>query len=256
MKSLDVPKEIEQIISFLKQTFQKAGFCNAVIGLSGGLDSAVSCVLATRVLGTEHIFPILLPYGPLNTQGVLDAMRLIEQLHIPLSNIVRVDIRPAVDIITKGDPTIDRIRKGNIMARMRMTYLFDQAKKRHALVVGTENKSEHVLGYYTRFGDEASDVEPIRHLYKTQVYELAKQFMIPEEIQHKIPSADLWPEQTDEGELGFPYKDADEILYLLIDEKKTQEEVIAAGFDKAFVSAISNRLSTNAFKHKTPYILS
>lgn len=242
------------IIDFIKETFQKAVFSDAVIGLSGGVDSAVSCALAVQALGVEHVYPILLPYGGLSTQGVLDAMKLIEKFHIPFTHVTRIDIKPAVDTIIKSDVMMDRIRRGNIMARARMTYLFDQAKKRHALVVGTENKSEHLLGYFTRYGDEASDIEPIRHLYKTQVYELAKQLQIPDEIIQKPPSADLWPEQTDEGEFGFTYKDADEILYLLIDEKKTAEEVIAAGFDKALVLAITHRMSVNAFKHKAPYI--
>lgn len=256
MKSIDVQQEIDHIVAFLRDTLQRVGFSDAVVGLSGGLDSAVSFILAVQALGVDHVYPILLPCGGLSTQGVLDAMKLIEKLHIPLTHVTRIDIKQAVDDVVKQDPMMDKIRKGNVMARVRMTYLFDQAKKRRALVVGTENKTEHVLGYFTRFGDEASDIEPIRHFYKTQVYELAKTLGIPEEIIQKPPSADLWPEQTDEGEFGFTYKDADEILYLLVDEKKTQEEVIAAGFDKDIVSVVSQRISSNVFKHKTPYILS
>ncbi|EKD66995.1 MAG: NAD synthetase [uncultured bacterium] len=243
------------IINFIKEVFKKAGFSDAVIGLSGGIDSAVSCVLTAQALGVEHVYPILLPYGSLSTQGVLDAMKLVEKLHIPFAHVARIDIKPSVDMIIKSDVMMDRVRRGNIMARVRMTYLFDQAKKHHALVVGTENKTEHIFGYYTRFGDEASDVEPILHVYKTQVYELARELMIPDEIIQKPPSADLWPEQTDEGEFGFTYKDADEILYLLIDEKKTEEEVVASGFEKALVLAVSQRIFANSFKHKTPHIL-
>ena len=243
------------IIDFIKEVFKKAGFSDAVIGLSGGIDSAVSCVLTAQALGVEHVYPILLPYGSLSTQGVLDAMKLVEKLHIPFAHVARIDIKPSVDMIIKSDVMMDRVRRGNIMARVRMTYLFDQAKKHHALVVGTENKTEHIFGYYTRFGDEASDVEPILHVYKTQVYELARELMIPDEIIQKPPSADLWPEQTDEGEFGFTYKDADEILYLLIDEKKTEEEVVASGFEKALVLAVSQRIFANSFKHKTPHIL-
>ena len=212
MKQIDWEKETQRIIDFIKSSFQTAGFTDAVIGLSGGIDSAVSCVFAVRALGLEHVFPILMPYGPLNTRGVLDAIELIEKNKIPMSHIVRIDIKPAVDQIVRIDPFMDRVRKGNIMARVRMTYLFDQAKKHRALVVGTENKSEHELGYFTRFGDEASDVEPIVHLYKTQVFELAKYLKIPETIITKQPSADLWPEQTDENELGFTYQEADEVL--------------------------------------------
>ncbi|MFZ2025553.1 MAG: NAD+ synthase [Microgenomates group bacterium] len=212
MKQINPEQEVERIIAFIKQSFQTAGFTDAVIGLSGGVDSAISCVLAVRALGLEHVYPILLPYGPLNTKGVIDAMELVEKIKIPISHIVRIDIKPTVDQIVRIDPFMDRIRKGNIMARVRMTYLFDHAKKHHALVMGTENKSEHELGYFTRFGDEASDVEPIVHLYKTQVFELAKYLLIPEVIITKPPSADLWPEQTDENELGFTYSEADEVL--------------------------------------------
>lgn len=253
MKSIDVQQEVDKIASFIKNTFSHAGFSDAVIGLSGGVDSAVSCVLAAQALGVDHVYPILLPYGSLSTQGILDAMKLIEKLHIPFPHVARIDIKPAVDTIIKSDVMMDRVRRGNIMARVRMTHLFDQAKKRHALVVGTENKTEHVLGYFTRYGDEASDVEPIWHVYKTQVYELAKYLGIPAEIIQKPPSADLWSEQTDEGEFGFTYKDADEILYLLVDEKKSTEEVIASGFTQEIVQKIQQRLSFNAYKHQLPH---
>lgn len=252
MKPIDTNKEKEKIVGFIAQTFKNTGFSDAVIGLSGGVDSAVSCVCATQALGEGHIYPILLPCGGLNTQGVLDAMKLIEKLHIPFSHVTRIDIKPAVDMIVKSDPMMDRIRRGNIMARARMTYLFDQAKKRHALVLGTENRSEYLLGYYTRFGDEASDVEPLQHLYKTQVYELAKHLNIPEEIIQKFPSADLWPEQTDEGELGFSYKEADEVLYLIYDDNKAEEDIIRAGFTKEFVKKVMLRIQGNQFKIHLP----
>ena len=255
MKPIDTNKEKEKIVGFIAQTFKNAGFLDAVIGLSGGVDSAVSCVLATQALEVDHIYPILLPCGVLSTQGVLDAMKLIEKLHIPFSHVTRIDIKPAVDMIVKSDPMMDRIRRGNIMARARMTYLFDQAKKHHALVVGTENKSEYLLGYYTRFGDEASDVEPLRHLYKTQVYELAKTVHIPEEIIHRPPSADLWPEQTDEGELGFTYKEADEILSMVRDGKKTLEEIINSGYKKETAEKVIQRARQNDFKHRLPMAL-
>jgi len=254
MNSFDLQRESGRIILFLKETFQQAEFSQAVIAVSGGVDSSVSLALTVQALGEENVFPILMPYGALNTQGVLDGMELINQLHIPLFHVIRIDVKPAVDaIIGKEAFDMGNVRKGNVMARVRMTYLFDQAKKRTALVVGTENKSEHMLGYFTRFGDEASDVEPIIHLYKTQVIELASHLPIPQSILIKPPSAGLWPEQTDEKDFGFSYQDADRILSLLYDEKKTAKETVEAGFDRLLVEKIQLRVSQNSFKHKTPY---
>jgi len=206
-------------------------------------------------LGADHVYPILLPYGSLNTQGVLDSMLLIQTLNIPLSHIQRIDVKPTVDTISGKEFGMDQLRKGNSIARTRMIYLFDQAKKRNALVVGTENKSEHILGYFTRFGDAASDIEPIAHLYKTEVYAVATALHIPEVIINKAPSAGLWPEQTDEKELGFSYTEADPILEKLIDEKKSMEEIIALGFEKTLVERISHQVEKNSFKHNVPYTL-
>jgi len=253
---MDIQRESDRIILFLKETFQQVGFTQAVIGVSGGVDSAVSLMLAVKTLGEDNVFPVLLPYGSLNTQGVLDGVELANKLHIPLSHVVRIDIKYAVDAIAGKDVfDMGNVRKGNVMARVRMIYLFDQAKKRTALVVGTENRSERMLGYFTRFGDEASDIEPIAHLYKTQVIELAKHLGVPQAILDKPPSAGLWPEQTDEKDFGFSYKDADQILSLLYDEKKTLEAVIASGFDRVVVEKIEARVSQNSFKHDTPYHL-
>jgi len=247
MKQMSPEQEVERIIAFIKQSFATAGFTDAVIGLSGGVDSAVSCVLAVRALGLEHVHPILLPYGPLNTRGVIDAMELVEKIKIPMMRVSRIDIKPAVDQMVRIDPFMDRVRKGNIMARVRMTYLFDAAKKHRALVMGTENKSEHELGYFTRFGDEASDVEPILHLYKTEVYELAKYLEIPESIITKPPSADLWPEQTDEGELGFSYQEADEILMHISDNKQS---ILNNEEKNNLTRLVEQRVKQSEFKRK------
>lgn len=196
MNPFDPEKIVSASIAFLQQTFAQTKKDTAVIGLSGGIDSSVVCVLALRALGADHVVPMLLPCGGLGTRGVVDAMELLTSVSFPLARIVRIDIKKAVDSIVI-DPSIDNVRRGNIMARVRMIYLFDQAKKRNGLVVGTENKTEHVLGYYTRFGDNASDVEPIIGLYKTEVIALANYLKIPQSILAKKPSADLWPGQTD-----------------------------------------------------------
>jgi NAD+ synthase len=254
MTPVDSKMELEHLIDFLKQSFDAAGFSDAVIGLSGGVDSSVSCILAVRALGADHVYPVLLPYGSLSTQATLDAMSVIEMLKISPSHVARVDIKPVLDAMTAKEFGMDNIRRGNLMARARMMILYDHAKKRSALVVGTENKSEYLLGYFTRFGDEASDVEPLRNLYKTQVYELAKYLGVPQAILTKIPSAGLWEGQTDEGELGFTYRDADEILFRSFDEKKSADEIAAAGFSKDIVDKVLTRVRANDFKHRLPLV--
>ena len=244
--------EVEKIVRFLKHSFDAAGFGRAVIAMSGGVDSSTSAALAVRALGRENVYPLLLPYGNLNPTR--DAEKVIEHLGILNANIVTIDIQPLVDPIIALDPTIDNIRRGNVMARVRMILLYDQAKKRNALVVGTENKTEHLLGYFTRFGDEASDIEPLRNLYKTQIRELARKLGLPEQIITKSPTAGLWEGQTDEGEFGFTYKEADEILALLVNEKKSVEEVISAGFPKATVQKVHDRMLANDFKRRLPIV--
>ncbi len=254
MLPFDPLKTTETLVGFIKNAFAKAGFSKAVIALSGGVDSAASCALAVKALGEAKVFPLLLPYGHLNSQGVVDAQEAVTTFKIPKDNVGVVDIQPLVDPVLLLDPKIDKIRRGNIMARIRMILLYDQAKKRNALVVGTENKSEHLLGYFTRFGDEASDIEPLRNLYKTQVIELAKYMGIPEQILTKPPTAGLWEGQTDEEELGFNYKDADEILHQLFESKKTKEEVVALGFDTRLVEKVFLRVFANTYKDNVPIV--
>jgi len=250
----DPGKTTQQIVDFLTRSLQAAGFSKAIIALSGGVDSATSCALAVRALKPENVYPLLLPYGNLSKKGTDDAMLVIKHLNIADKNIKIVDIEPLLAPLFTIIPDTEIIRRGNAMARMRMIVLYDHAKSLPGLVVGTENKTEHLLGYFTRFGDEASDVEPLRSLYKTQVYDLARYLGIPEPILTKAPTAGLWEGQTDEGEFGFTYREADEILSLLYDEKKTIEEIITKGFDEKIVRAVTKRVEENEFKHKVPYI--
>lgn len=254
MNPIDPKTTADMLTAFIKDAFAKAGFARAVIGVSGGVDSATSLALAVRALGAENVAPVILPYGALGTQGVLDAMELVTKFGIPLTRIVKRDIKAAVEAIIAGEPGMDDVRRGNIMARVRMSILFDVAKKQRGLVVGTENKSEHLLGYFTRFGDEASDIEPLRNIYKTGVYALAEHLGVTEAIRTKAPSADLWAGQTDEGEMGFSYADADRILAMLYDEGKSEADVVAAGVAGPLVSAVKRRVAANAFKHTLPLI--
>ena len=254
MMPIDASSIADKLTAFLKNAFQKSGFSRAVIATSGGVDSSTSMVLTVRALGAGNVYPVLLPYGDLNAQGVVDARAVITMLGIPPGNATLVDVRPLVDQIISLDPAMDNVRRGNVMARVRMTVLFDLAKKYTALVIGTENRSEHLLGYFTRFGDEASDIEPLRTLYKTQVYKLAGFLKIPPSILEKQPTAGLWVGQTDEGEFGFTYKEADEILFLLYDEKKSVEEVVASGIDRAVVEKVKAWVDKNSFKHHLPIV--
>ncbi len=253
MRVFDVKQAANDLVQFLKRSFAEAGFGRAVIAMSGGVDSSCSAALAARALGKENVYPLLLPYGNLNSTR--DAEYIIEHLGIPEANIVTIDIQSLVDPIIAIDSTMDNIRRGNIMARVRMILLYDQAKKRNALVIGTENKTEHLLGYFTRFGDEASDIEPLRNLYKTQVKELARALGLPDEIITNAPTAGLWEGQTDEDEFGFTYEEADEILSMIVDEKASIDAVVAKGFHRMVVEKVVKRMKDNEFKHTLPILL-
>ncbi|MBI4066734.1 NAD+ synthase [Candidatus Gottesmanbacteria bacterium] len=242
----------ETLVQFLKRSFAAAGFSRAVIAISGGVDSGTSCALAVAALGKNNVYPLLLPYNKLNNHGVEDARLVIRTLGIPDGNVTEINIQQLVDPIIALDLTMDHIRRGNVMARVRMILLYDQAKRRNALVVGTENKTEHLLGYFTRFGDEASDIEPLRNLYKTQVYELARHLNLPEMVVTKAPTAGLWEGQTDEGEFGFTYKQADMVLSMIVDEKKSLEQVLETGVDRSVIEKVVKRMKDNSFKHRLP----
>lgn len=245
MSEFNSQETTKELVTFLKKTFSSSGFGRAVIGLSGGVDSATSFALAVRALGKEHVYPVLLPYGTLYPQGLQDALFVCDAFGIPLANRIIYDIQPMADAYILSQDISDNTRRGNVMARSRMIVLFDMAKKYNALVVGTENKSEHLLGYFTRFGDEASDIEPLRSLYKTQVYILARELGIPEPVLTKAPTAGLYEGQIDEAEFGFTYKEADEIMNLFFDQKRTIETVVAAGFSRLLVEKVLARVDTN-----------
>lgn len=245
--------EKDKIIKFIKTTFKKQRFENAVIGLSGGVDSAVSLALLREAVSPQNIFVTHLYYFK-SQINILHP--LLQTTNIPQENICNISIKKAVDQLkdtmklTKNSKDY-RIRLGNIMARVRMIALYDLAKKNNALVCGTENKSEFYFGYFTRFGDEASDFEPIRHLFKTQIYQLAKHLGIPQAIINQEPTAGLWAGQTDEKEFGFSYKEADTVLHLYFEKKENLPAIISKGFPNA--EKIINLASKNSFKHNLPY---
>lgn len=231
--SINPKLEKEKIINFLKSVQKKTGINKVVVGLSGGIDSTTVHYLLKKAYKLENIIGVSLPYTSI--KPIVDKFK-VEGL---IPNLV-------------SSPSLEKIRLGNIMARVRMIILFDLAKKHNALVCGTENKSEKLLGYFTRFGDAASDIEPISHLYKTQIYQLAKYLKVPEKIIQQSPTAGLWDGQTDESEFGFTYEEADQVLYLYhdrsIDIKKVKKD-----FPNA--EKVIKRVKNNRFKLKTPYSL-
>ena len=245
----DVARQI--LTGFIRSEVTRAGFSRAVINLSGGLDSALSLVLATEALGPENVFALRLPYRTSSPDSLDHAQLLIDKYNIPNETF---EITDMVDPLIKRDPGISNVRKGNIMARMRMIVLYDKTEVFNGLAIGTSNKTEILLGYSTLWGDMASAINPIGDLYKTQVRQLSRALEIPAPIIDKPPSADLWTGQTDESELGFTYENVDRLLYLLVDHRYSPQECIEEGFDAKFVNAVITRVQRNQFKRMMPPI--
>lgn len=249
--SIDTDLARKILTGFIRSEITRAGFQKAVLGLSGGIDSALACYLAAEALGPENVLAIRMPYKT-SSQGSLDhAQLVIDDLKIPA---LTIPITEMVDPLIERFPDMENRRKGNIMARQRMIILFDQSESFKGLVLGTGNKTEILLGYSTLYGDSACALNPIGDLYKAQVRQLSKAVGVPQPILDKAPSADLWVGQTDETELGFTYEQADQILYLLIDQRYTPQECVDAGFKEEFVRAVLQRVRRNQFKRVLPPI--
>lgn len=245
----DLAREI--LAGFIRSEVTRIGMSRVVVGLSGGLDSALSCALAAEALGAENVLAVRMPYKASSRDSLEHAQQLIDQLGVQSKTI---EITDMVEPLFKLDPGISKIRKGNIMARERMIVLYDQSEVFKGLVIGTSNKTEILLGYSTIYGDSASAINPIGDLYKTQVRQLSRAMNIPAPIIDKAPSADLWDGQTDEKELGFSYDEVDKLLYLMIDQRYSPQEAIEAGFDEEFVNTVTTRIRRNQFKRMQPPI--
>ena len=245
----DVARQI--LTGFLKSEVTRVGFTRAVINLSGGLDSALSCVLVAQALGAENVLALRLPYRTSSPDSLEHAQLMIDQFKVQSETI---DITEMVDPLIERDPTISNTRKGNIMARARMIVMYDRSEAFKGLPIGTSNKTEMLLGYTTMWGDMASALNPIGDLYKTQVRQLSRALGIPAVIVDKAPSADLWAGQTDEGELGFTYEELDKLLYLFVDQRFSPQECVDEGFDEKFVHLVLRRIRRHQFKRMQPPI--
>jgi len=239
------------LTGFINTEIKRSGYSRAVINLSGGVDSAVACVLAVEALGSENVLALRLPYKTSSPDSLEHAQLLIDQLKISSKTI---SISDMVDPLIEAFPNMSNTRRGNIMARMRMIVGYDQSEDFHGLVIGTGNKTEILLGYTTIYGDSACALNPIGDLYKTQVRQLAGELDIPSVIIDKPPSADLWEGQTDEGELGFTYEKVDQLLYLLVDQRYSPSECVAEGFEESFVKKVTSRIQRSQFKRSLPPI--
>jgi len=239
------------LVGFVRDEVHKVGVRKAVLGLSGGIDSALVAFIAAEALGPENVHAICMPYKTSNPESEAHARLVAQACGVSFS---LVPITPMVDAYFGMFPDADNMRRGNKMARERMTVLFDHSAHYSALVLGTSNKTELLLGYGTLYGDMASALNPIGDMYKTQIWQLSEAMGVPNEVIAKKPSADLWAGQTDEEELGFSYRQVDELLYRMVDLRLTREELIGAGFSPEFIDAIYQKVRNSHFKRRLPVI--
>lgn len=249
LPAIEPAQVIAVITGFIRGQLEQTGFGRVVLGLSGGVDSAAVAYLCAKAIGAENVFTVRMPYRTSSQASETDALAVVQDLGCPTE---LVEITAMVDPMLERMPDADNVRRGNVMARQRMIVLFDRSAREEALVAGTSNKTEALLGYGTLHGDMACAFAPIGDLYKSQLRDVARHLGVPERILGKPPSADLWPGQTDEGELGATYADLDRILYALIDRRWTVDRCVAAGLDRRLVESVERRVARTEFKRQTP----
>jgi NAD+ synthase len=239
------------LIAFLRNEIRKFGFGSVVLGLSGGIDSAVVCELAARALGPGNVLALLMPYKTSSRESLDHAQLMVERLGIRYEEI---PITPVAEAFFTSMPDAGPLRRGNVMARTRMLYLYDVSARDSRLVIGTSNKTELLLGYGTLYGDMASAVNPVGDLYKTQIRGLARYLGIPSPLIEKSPSADLWQGQSDEEDLGFSYDDVDHLLYMMLEQRMDRESILAENIDTAFYQRVRSMVVRNQYKRMMPVI--
>jgi len=239
------------IAEFIRGQLRQAGFEKTVVGLSGGIDSAVVAFLVAEAIGAERLLAVLMPYRTSSPSSRSDAEAVVARLGCA-SEVV--DISPMVDPFFANDPDASSLRRGNFMARQRMAVLYDRSVTWGGLVVGTGNKTESLIGYTTLFGDSACAFNPIGDLYKSQIRQMAEALGVPEAIIRKAPSADLWPGQTDEAEADISYPVLDRLLFWRVDKRRSVDEVVAMGFERALVERVDRMIAGSEFKRQVPPI--
>ena len=252
------PELVTAILTrFIRTEIGRAGFGRAVVGLSGGIDSSVVTFLAAKAIGPENLLAVTIPYKTSSEATRRDSQTVIDQLGVRTVNVPiadQIDAYFAQFPPPPPPPDAAQMRLANKCARERMTVLYDQSAAFGALVLGTSNKSELLLGYGTQFGDMASAINPIGDLYKTQLYGLAAYLGVPKSILGKAPTGDLWIGQTDEGELGFSYAEVDRLLVLMVDRRWRRNELIRAGFAPEFIDRVTTMVRRNHYKRRMPVI--
>ena len=248
---INEPFVVKILTAFIREELSKFNYKKGILGLSGGLDSAVCASLAAKALKPNNVICLIMPYGETFSKDVEDAEAYAKLLRVK-SKII--DISPMINAYFSSYPTKNRILKGNKMARERMSILYDFSAREKALILGTSNKTELLLGYSTIHGDMACGINPLGDLYKTQIRQLAEYLGIPEKIRKKTPSAGLWIGQTDEEEIGLSYDEIDKILYQLVDKRMTKKDIIGSGFNKEAVEKIISLIMNSEFKRKLPPI--
>jgi NAD+ synthetase len=247
---IDAPLVERWLVEFIRDEFARRGFTRAVVGLSGGVDSAVTTYLAVRALGAANVLPVRMPYRTSSPESLAHAQLVVDDLGLEARTI---DISAAVDGYLAHEPDADGARRGNVMARTRMIVLFDQSARHRALPLGTGNKTERLFGYFTWHADDSPPVNPLGDLYKTQVWALARHLGVPPAIVEKPASADLVQGQTDEGDFGIRYARADELLNWLL-SGYAPEELVARGHDAAEVELVRKRLAGTHWKRRLPAV--
>jgi NAD+ synthase len=253
LPAIEPKQAVEVITAFIRSQMQQTGFTRLVVGLSGGVDSAAVAYLAARAIGPDNLLAIRMPYRTSSEASETDALRVVDDLGCRTERIeITPMVEPMLELISGEDPDATNVRRGNVMARQRMIILYDRSAAFDALVIGTSNKTEALLGYGTLHGDMAAALQPIGDLYKTQLRAVARELGVPEEVVAKPPSADLWPGQTDEGELGRSYDSLDRVLFALVDRRWTIDRCVAAGLERSLVEWVAGRVARMEFKRHLP----